>query len=149
MNLDSQVEQADDGSSSGGNGSDNASLHLNLYARGNLNVSTYSEALASYRNLAFKGLLYSWGDILVLAGQDDSNSKRGVFTMRGAMVAYGADPAQGTPGAGTEHGTNGHVKLTAKSANLFWDPRFLELPDLQGSASKFLLERSLVSYPQP
>ena len=125
-----------------------SSLQLNLYTKGRLRVSTYTGDERGYRNLAFKGLIYTWGDTEIRAGERDQNGDRGTFTLRGAMVAYGGDPELGEPGTRQESGFTGRVDVTAHSANLYWDPRFLpSIGDLSGNASTFVLNRSTTAYP--
>jgi hypothetical protein len=127
-----------------------SALQLNLYTRGDLKVSTYAGNGTRYRSLAFKGLIYTWGDTTIFAGQVGSNQRRGKFTMKGALVAYGGDPTSGQPGESRDDAgkREGRVSITAKDANLFWDPRFLpSLEDLDGGASPFMLDRSTTTYP--
>jgi hypothetical protein len=129
-----------------------SSLMLNLYSKGDITLSSYVERRDAYRNLSFKGLLYSWGDVKVSAGfgQDDSRT-RGLFYLHGSLVAYGNDPESAEPGmARDESGSaKGKVSIDSLSANLYWDPRFLPaIAELQPEGSSFFtLERSLVSYP--
>ena len=129
-----------------------SSLMLNLYSKGDITLSSYVERREAYRNLTFKGLLYSWGDVKVSAGfGEDDGRTRGLFYMRGSLVAYGNDPDSAEPGmARDESGSaKGKVTIDSLSANLYWDPRFLpKIAELQPEGSSFFtLERSLVSYP--
>jgi hypothetical protein len=164
--------------SSGGEGSDEegeretkqAALQLNIYAKGDLNISTrVSKGLYEgfYRNLAFKGLLYSWGDVDIVAAGDKSSApvpvrrgrggrasnpfmQNGMFVLQGSLVAYGSDPDGGDPGTSDGGEGSGRVRIAAGSANLHWDPRFLpSLTELQPEGkSLFRLERSLVNFPR-
>lgn len=140
----------------------NSSLQLNIYAREQLKISTFSNrvvdsngvARSGYRNLTFKGLLYSWQDVEVVASDSPAHRATGVFTLRGSMVAYGADPESGEPGSVSSNPDDptqlgGKVNIDARSSKLYWDPRFLPLKDLQGdSGSSFTLKRFSSSHPE-
>lgn len=116
-----------------------SSLQLNLYSKGDLRLSTYVERTDAYRSLAFKGLLYSWGDVGILAGRG-SEPSRGNFALQGALVAYGNDPESEEPGANGK----GNITVRARNASLAWDPRYLpSLSALQPEGKTFLtLKRS-------
>lgn len=120
-----------------------SAMQLNVYCKGDLNVSSFVDRYGSYRNLAFSGLLYSWGDVRLRASRD-GNTRGGVLKLRGAMVAYGADPASGRLG-GTGKGM---IDITARHANLFWDPRYLpSLAELQPEGSSiFTLQRTFMHF---
>jgi type II secretory pathway pseudopilin PulG len=129
-----------DGSGLDGEVGQNTSLQLNLYCKGNLMLSTYVQDRQAYRNLAFRGLLYSWGNIDIGAGRGDE-FKRGNLTLQGAMVAYGENPETSNPGG---KGL-GNISIRAANANLAWDPRYLPsmrelLP--QGETVSFTLQRT-------
>ncbi len=141
----------------------NSALQLNIYAKEQLKISTFSNRIVNengvprsgYRNLTFKGLLYSWQDVEVIASDAPAHPATGVFTLRGSLVAYGADPESGEPGSissdpGDPTRLGGKVSIEARSSKLYWDPRYIPLKDLQGdSGSHFTLKRFSVSYPQP
>lgn len=118
---------------------DSASLQLNLYGKGDLTLSTFVDRRDSYRSLAFRGLLYSWGDINVWAGKG-SKANRGNFTLQGAMVAYGNNPSTGSPGGMGR----GNMDVRARNINLAWDPRYLpSLSELQpDNRSSFALRQA-------
>lgn len=140
----------------------NSSLQLNVYAKGRLRVSTFSKRISDgqgefrpgYRNLTFKGLLYSWKDVDIVATDAPTFPATGIFTLRGAMVSYGADPQSGEPGSESPDPADptrlgGKVSVKARSAKLYWDPRFIPIKDLQGdSGSGFTLKQFSVSFPQ-
>lgn len=146
-------EKGADSDESGGEDK-NSSLHLNVYAKGDLKLSTrinQGTYEGRYRNLGFKGLLYSWGDVDVeAAGETRRWIGDGIFTLHGSLVAYGSDPDSGEPGTSSGGDGSGSVKIKARSANLYWDPRFLPaLTDLQPEGkSLFTLKRSLVTHPR-
>lgn len=137
-----------------------SNLHLNLYARKNVTISTFSPRIngpnsntpvKGYRDLVFKGLLYSWGDVEVITSPTgDSKLEAGIFDLRGSLVAYGNDPKAKSPGGTTSESGDalGKVRIRAKKAVLAWDPRFLALKMLQGGDSNIELRRGLVSYPE-
>ena len=119
-----------------------SSLQLNVYSRKDMILSTYVERQDRYRDMAFQGLLYSWGNVSLKAARPD-NPRRGKIKLRGALVAYGGQPISEEPGSGR----GGNVKIEASDTKLIWDPRFLpSLGALQseGSASPFTLERVIL-----
>ena len=119
-----------------------STLQLNIYSKEDMTLSTYVERLDAYRNMAFQGLLYSWGDINLDAARPDS-TRRGTVKLRGALVAYGASPISEAPGSEGK----GNVRIQAADTTLTWDPRFLpSLSSLQaeGSTSPFTLEQVLL-----
>lgn len=120
-----------------------SAMQLNVYAKGDLSISSFVDRFGTYRNLSFSGLLYSWGDIRLRASRDGANLG-GVLKLRGAMVAYGADPSSGRLG-----GTGkGEIDITARNANLYWDPRYLpSLAELQPEGSSiFTLQRTFMQF---
>jgi hypothetical protein len=179
LNLSDLAEGESPSAANGGEGeSTQSALQLNIYAKGDLNISTrISQGLlkSSYRNLAFKGLLYSWGDVNIVAhganarGFGNSNQlgrnrnsaalyqnllgqygAGGKFVLQGSLVAYGSDPENGSPGSSEGEEGSGRVRIAANSADLYWDPRFLpSLTELQPEGrSIFELRRSFISYPK-
>lgn len=120
---------------------EDASLQLNLYSKGDLNLSTYVERADAYRSLTFRGLLYSWGDIHVWAGKGNK-ARRGTLTLQGAMVAYGNNPINGAPGGSR----GGEIDVRARNINLAWDPRYLpSLSELQpDNKSTFALRQARI-----
>jgi hypothetical protein len=126
------------------------SLQLNIYSKGQLAVSTFAPKTKKYRNLSFKGLLYSWDDVSILAA-GQGKTGRGGFNLKGALVAYGADPETGQPGTLRDDGSKrGKVTIKANNASLRWDPRYLPaLSDMESEgAMQFSLQRALVNYPK-
>lgn len=130
--LDGSDVSVDEGRSS--------TLALNIYSKGDLAVSTYVQRLDRYRNMAFSGLLYTWGDVELIAGRRTATS-RGTVKLKGALVAYGGNPENETPGSG-----GGRVDISGSQVHLNWDPRFLPaLTELQPEGtSHFTLRRSLI-----
>jgi hypothetical protein len=100
-----------------------ASRGLSMYANGNISVSTYTEDTAGgaapdgYRDFSITGTVYACQGFSAVVGEDDVGYK--AFNLRGAMVAYGGDPATGNPGSA------GLVNITAGSCNLIFDPAYL------------------------
>lgn len=131
--IDGSDVPTDDGQSS--------SLSLNIYTKGDLTLSTYVQRLDRYRNMAFQGLLYSWGNVNLIAGRHSSNS-RGIIKLKGALVAYGGNPDNESPGGRGD----GRVAVSGAHLYLDWDPRFLpSLSTLQPEGSShFTLRRSLL-----
>ena len=119
-----------------------STLQLNIYSKKDMTLSTYVERRDAYRNMAFQGLLYSWGDVNLTAARPDS-TRRGTIKLRGALVGYGASPVSEAPGSEGK----GNVRIQAADTTLTWDPRFLpSLSSLQaeGSTSPFTLEQVLL-----
>ncbi len=100
---------------------------LSLYVKGDLTLSSYQPAPANYSgdlagvqfsgfgDLKLEGLVYCWGDVKTLVGGPGISS--GNLTVRGALVAYGADPESGQPGSAG----NGKVELHAGLVDLTFD----------------------------
>ena len=101
-----------------------SSLDINIYSRDKLTVSTYSPVYRGYRSLNFRGLLYSWADIKLVAFDGGKEKKGGVIDITGSVIAYGGDPGTESPGSVKEEGRTGKVDLRARNINLEWDPRF-------------------------
>ena len=131
----------------------NTALQLNIYTEKNLNISTDSarlkEGKGGYRDLTFKGLLYSWGNVTVHAANPGETKRNGALTLKGSLVAYGNDPASGAPGGGLGNGSNGNVVIKAKNANLNWDPSFFNLAAVQGGSRNVGFSKYSVSFPKP
>ncbi len=100
-----------------------ASRGLSMYANGNISVSTYTEDLSgasavdAYRDFSVTGTVYANQGFSAVVGEEDVGYKS--FNLRGALVAYGGDPATGNPGSA------GTVDITAASSNLIFDPAYL------------------------
>jgi len=99
---------------------DSGTLQLNIYSKGDVNISSF--AAKSYRSLGFQGLMYSWGNFRLNAGEEDPLVHRGNVVLNGALVSYGNDPSSQQPGLGAE---KGGVSMKARSVHLTFDPRFL------------------------
>lgn len=111
---------------------------LSIYVKGDLTLSTWQDnpalppyvpAIQEYGPLKVKGLVYSWGDMNILAGTKNQNATAGVYkassygnvSITGALVAYGADPNGGSPGSGG----NGKVKIYGETADVIYDKALL------------------------
>ncbi len=130
-------------------------LQLNIYSQKNLEISTYTPNMAQgsggYRNLTFKGLLYSWGDVTIQAADPEQKKRNGNLVLKGSLVAYGSDPKSELPGQGIEgsEGSRGRVSVQARNATLHWDPSFFNLAALQGGSNSIFFRRYSVDFPQP
>lgn len=129
----------------------NATLQLNIYAEKDLSISSYSanvkDGKGGYRDLSFKGLLYSWGDVNIHAAGD--SKRQGTLKLKGSLVAYGNDPTTNAPGAGSDSVNDGRVSIEAKTAILNWDPSFLRLASLKGGSTQVGFVKYAVSFPKP
>lgn len=111
---------------------------LSVYVKGDLTLSTWQDnpalppyvpAIREYGPLKVKGLVYSWGDMNILAGTKDQNAAAGLYkasaygnvSITGALVAYGADPNSGSPGSAAK----GAVKIYGETADIIYDEAFL------------------------
>ena len=99
---------------------DSGTLQLNIYGKGDVNISSF--AGRSYRSLGFQGLMYSWGNFRLNAGEDNPQVRRGNVVLNGSLVSYGNDPARQQPGMGAD---KGGVSVKARNLHLTFDPRFL------------------------
>ena len=89
---------------------------LNIYAQGDVNVSTYRDYNNSFGRTKMSGLLYTWGDFECLTGHEDVSTDRwGEAVFTGTLVAYGSDPSTGTPGSAG----SGQVNITASEIKLW------------------------------
>jgi hypothetical protein len=102
----------------------NAQEGVNMYAKGDITLSTLKEKGGDqyeFKDIKLKGLVYTWGDFNAKMGNDDSGVKRGNFSLEGTLVAFGGDPANGKP-----NNTNkGLVNITAEEVKLKFDPAYL------------------------
>ncbi|MFN8606380.1 MAG: hypothetical protein U0931_02535 [Vulcanimicrobiota bacterium] len=113
-------------------------LQLNMYAKKDISLSSYFQN--DFKDLELEGLVYSWGNFTATLG-DVAQDKWAPLELKGAVVAYGADPSSSNPGsAGT-----GRIDVTAKSADITWDERKLASLALLGS-STVNLRRSLYNH---
>ena len=101
-----------------------SSLDINIYSRDKLTISTFSPVYGGYRSLSFRGLLYSWADINLVAYGGGSHRKGGTIDITGSVIAYGGDPGAESPGSVKEEGKTGKVDLRGREISLEWDPRF-------------------------
>ena len=99
---------------------DSGTLQLNIYSKADVTISSFTGH--SYRSLGFQGLMYSWGDFRLNAGEANPDLHRGNVVLTGALVSYGNDPATQQPGLGTD---TGGVSMIANRIRLTFDPRFL------------------------
>ncbi|MBN9414106.1 hypothetical protein ABS71_08655 [bacterium SCN 62-11] len=99
---------------------DSGTLQLNIYSKSDVTISSFTGH--SYRSLGFQGLMYSWGDFRLNAGEANPDLHRGNVVLTGALVSYGNDPATQAPGRGTD---TGGVSMIASRIRLTFDPRFL------------------------
>lgn len=99
---------------------DSGTLQLNIYSKGDVSISSYTRN--GYRSLAFQGLMYSWGNFNLNAGEADSGVRRGNVALTGSLVSYGNDPASQQPGLGED---KGGVRMVGDRILLTFDPRFL------------------------
>lgn len=99
---------------------DSGTLQLNIYSKADVTISSFTGR--SYRSLGFQGLMYSWGDFRLNAGEANPDLHRGNVVLTGALVSYGNDPASQQPGQGTD---KGGVSMVANRIRLTFDPRFL------------------------
>lgn len=109
---------------------------LSLYTKGNIDLNGYKYGSDNnsgrFGDLAFRGVLYAWGDIKVKFSSDpgeadtDFYNHFGRFTCRGAMVAYGGDPS-GAPGSGggSSNAGNGNIEIQASWSKLVYDPSYI------------------------
>jgi hypothetical protein len=91
---------------------------LNLYAQGDIKISTYKDATDNFALLGLHGLVYTWGDFEALTGHPEVDTSRwneSGFT--GTIVAYGNNPAEGDPG----EGGGGKVNIVSRSIGLWSD----------------------------
>lgn len=102
----------------------NAEEGVNMYAKGDITLSTLKEKGSDqyeFKDIKLKGLVYTWGDFNAKMGNDDSSVKRGKFSLEGTLVAFGGDPANGKP-----NNTNkGLVDINAEEVKLKFDPAYL------------------------
>lgn len=102
----------------------NAEEGVNMYARGDITLSTLKEkkdGSFEFKDIKLKGLVYTWGDFNAKMGSDDTSVKRGKLSIEGTLVAFGGDPANGIPST-TNKGT---VRVKAKEVKLKFDPAYL------------------------
>jgi len=99
---------------------DSGTLQLNIYSKADVSISSFSGH--SYRSLGFQGLMYSWGNFRLNAGEANPDLHRGNVALTGSLVSYGNDPVSQQPGQGPDRGG---VSMIANRIRLTFDPRFL------------------------
>ncbi|MBX3170935.1 MAG: hypothetical protein KF760_26240 [Candidatus Eremiobacteraeota bacterium] len=99
---------------------DSGTLQLNIYSKADVTISSF--AGHSYRSLGFQGLMYSWGNFRLNAGEANADLHRGNVVLTGSLVSYGNDPVSQQPGQGPD---KGGVSMIANRIRLTFDPRFL------------------------
>ncbi|HXE71413.1 MAG TPA: hypothetical protein VNO81_02035 [Candidatus Nitrosotenuis sp.] len=99
---------------------------LCLYARDDVTFNTVgrhiwkSRTYYTYADLSLTGVVYTWGDFKVKLG-DERTSDWGKLKIRGALVAYGGDPATQAPGGNAR----GNISINAEKASLTYDSAYL------------------------
>lgn len=96
---------------------------VSLYTKQDILVSTYDDAaLDTYKKAAFKGVLYAWGNIKMMLGNEGIPRARwGPLDVTGAMVAYGKDPTDTlSPAAARE------IRMVAREINLKYDDSYVQ-----------------------
>lgn len=112
-----------------------ATQKFSLYTKGDLTLSTYQyipgfdiwelgisiPEMDFYGPLKLEGLIYTWGDVKCYGANPTGASLASMLadiTLQGALVAYGGDPASGTPGSNMK----GKVDIFANDFQLIYDP---------------------------
>jgi hypothetical protein len=98
---------------------------LNLYAKGDIVLSSLkqkSDTEYEFKDFKMKGVIYTWGNFTAKVGLENNAqvTKWGKFSLEGALVAYGGDPA-GSPG----NLGGGNIYIKADEAKLKFDPAYL------------------------
>lgn len=92
-------------------------LQLNLYVKEDILISSYDGS--KYQNLRLEGLVYTWGDFVAKLADPSANGGGGELKLKGALVAYGADPLSESPGSEGK----GRIQVTAKRAEIMWNDK--------------------------
>lgn len=98
-----------------------AASGVNLYSAGDILVDgfAFDNSASRYNSISLKGVMYAWGNIMINAGSMNASRPWAPFSLRGAMVAFGRDPA----GTGTPQSRR--IQITARRASMFFDPAYL------------------------
>ncbi|MCA9793333.1 MAG: hypothetical protein KC910_16100 [Candidatus Eremiobacteraeota bacterium] len=89
---------------------------LNLYAKGDIDLSGYRAYANDFREISFRGLIYTWGDFHAYTGHPDVPTDRwNTSSFYGAVVAYGSEPGVGTPGSSGQ----GAISMMGSKINLW------------------------------
>ena len=115
---------------------------LSLYVKKDLTLSSFQPAnvdyvgpiatspFSAYGDLHMEGLVYVWGNFTgYTANPGGSSPNDGRLTVRGSLVAYGADPETGLPGSEGR----GKVDLFSKAVDLVFDSALLATTPLTSS----------------
>lgn len=89
---------------------------LNLYSKGDIKMSGFREYWNNFSQVRMAGLVYTWGNFECITGHPaipEQDWAEGEF--KGSIVAYGSDPASGTPGSSG----NGTVTFQASEVELY------------------------------
>lgn len=99
-----------------------AASSVNLYSTGNILVDgfAFDDSNSRYNDINLKGVMFSWGDITINAGKTGSPLSWGNFSLKGAMVAFGRDPADPSAPASSRR-----IQVTSHHAELTFDPAYL------------------------
>jgi hypothetical protein len=115
---------------SSGTQTETGSISTNLYAKGDIEISTFRTvgtpnqgADGKYGHFLSSGVTYAWGDIRITT-QEKGVSEAGSFRQRGAMVAYGGDPSFQMPG---EEVGSGNISIQARRAKFIYDSSYVGL----------------------
>jgi len=99
---------------------------ISLYAQDDIAISTLRKQPNgdyAYEGLDFKGIIYSWSNVLLSAGHPDElpgvNPQK--VRIQGTIVAYGGEPGVQEPG---EAG-GGNLYIAGDQVNLIFDPAYL------------------------
>jgi hypothetical protein len=114
-------------------------VSTNLYAKGDIDISTYRSVgdpsrgtVGKYGHFLSSGVTYAWGDVRIQS-RENNVPVGGVFRQRGALVAYGGDPSLGSPGqAGT-----GNISISARSALFTYDSSYVGLVEPDAPPDSF------------
>jgi hypothetical protein len=102
-------------------------LELNLYVKGDIEMSTYRGG--RFNNVVMDGLVYTWGNFTAVLGDETVKGWR-QFRLSGVLVAYGADPSTESPGSDG----SGNIHIQAKRVDLTWDDsKMAQLLDFESS----------------
>jgi hypothetical protein len=97
---------------------------LNLYAKGNIVLSSLKskpDDTYEYKDFKMKGVIYTWGNFNAKVGTDSNDvTQWGSFSLEGALIAYGGDPA-GAPGSNGA----GRIDIASKASHLIFNPAYL------------------------
>lgn len=99
---------------------------ISLYSKGKIRLSTLSKSVGkdyAYQGLDLRGVLYSWSDIELKAGENlnhDATALAQKARLQGSMIAYGGDPSDGK-----SKSKGGSISIEAGQIDLTFDARYL------------------------